>query len=666
MSRDRKKLNLIISNQKWNVWETIKELIDNYENSKIWLKEEDLFKSFNHIQYNIWSNKTSFKRSWKKWLNFYDLKNKVIHLEDKCFEPFWFVPETLWLLIHETLHSYFSKWKEWTRDFIFDKEKNKFSEVVNIFEDFRINSLSWSFIFYWQEIIKSIYSNIHLEQSKSFDFNSISEENLKKNKYNSLKNYSLAVSVQRIWWTMFDKDLINFYELSDKIKSIFPNECSKILEFVNSIVRKYWTYSKIEDKIKETFTNFVYDIYENIYQIFKDSLEEDENNQEWNENERQDNESKWIWWLPNMNPFDQELEESNESEMNSNSWSWDFNHESKESWEDGEINKENFEKVKNINETNWKNENWQDKKQEKKFQDENKINEEDWIDDYLNNFSKQVWSKIDIHKERKKEDYEKKYDEIARKNSHIIWELYTKLFTILQNKKDTITTWFDKWRTIDWNSLMKNQLKILWWSLRKDQLFKWSFKRQNKEWKKVLNVFWIWLDDSWSMLWDPMKTVIESSVIIFETLKKLSIWFCSSSFIWKIFDWRKDSLDYKKVSNLKAEWCNYEIWLLDNLMKDVWNLVKRSISYEEINCVYILITDWFCNIYDINNIKERVERIKKNWNKVIVLWIFEHDYDKKQTIKNFENLYWKWNFKYLNDVNLLPETLITIIKNNFK
>lgn len=697
---DRDKLLSIIESQSWSIGETIKELVDNYEKSETWLST--LLDSFDHVQYQVWYNKTVIDRSRKKNLNYFNLKTKQIHLEDRCFDPKQFVPEAIWLLVHETLHSYFTKWREWIDDFVFDAKKPWFNEIVNIFEDFRINTMSSNFMFYWQEIIKSIHAE-YITENKN-NFNVPSEEDIKNFKLMYLKNFALSRSIKRIWWTMFDKELQVSYDTADKVEKVFPNECYLIESFLKRMIPQYWTFSIIKSDIRWYFDLFVEDLYNNIYEIvFRELYEkEKEKQQNWNQSwnqwgqklDQSDSWDSWSWqwqwewkwekqeWSSSWNSKWKENWEKESWEDWNPSWKWWWNQEEKEeewqwnwwNWEpksfnpfeeefdwlesfewnewdeeqDEQFNEDVIEEVKEKNKEAWKDENsswWDDSNWDRSWEVSNK---EAW---------RSGWWKF-LYKE-----WNTEYDKIAKKYNQVIWDLYTKLFTVLQKKRDTIKGWFDKWKTVDWNTLIWNKMKILAWQLRNNELFKWSFKRQMKEWKKALNVIALWLDDSWSMQWDPIKILKESSVIISEALRRLSVNYCVDTFTQKIFEW-DNSLDYKKIWDIEAWYWNNELKMFKSLKENVEKLIKRSIWFEVVNWLYIFITDWYC--YDAERIKEVVKEIYDEWHKIFVIWIFEDWYDKERTTGDFEAIYWKWTFEYLDDVYQLPTALIRIIKDNFQ
>lgn len=708
---DRSKLIKIIESQSWEIWKTIKEMVDNYEWNSSWISW--LIDSFYHIQYMIWSTKTEFLKSNKEFLNYFNLVTKKIFLEDRCYDPKEFVPETIWLVVHETLHCYFSKWHEWINNFIFDKSKPWFWQIVNVFEDFRINSMSWNFMFYWQEMVKSIYVWFNKTLTDRWQDITPNDQQIISDKLSALINFSLWESIKRIWWTMFDSDLEdNYYLWADLAKKHYPNETYIIEEFIKKIVPQYWTYSLIKNDIRWTFQTFIEDLYENIYlPIFKELFENQKNQQQqkqnqqwgwswWNQWEEWEK-SEWNWWDSSWGNWWKEdsndkdnwswnnsEDEKNDSQDNKNWW-WNWKEQNKEqeqkdkdwkwwwSWEDKE-KEDKWEKwnKKSVNpfewefDQEWDFEWWEDWEiNEENVKDVEEKNDQAWKwKDWWEKNEKEHWSKI-AWKWWWAPLYEKwntEYDEIATKYSHIIQDLYTKLFTVLQKKRDTIQSWFDKWRTVSWNILIQNKLKVLSWQLKNDQLFNWAFKRQMKEWKKALNVIALWFDDSWSMYWDPIRTLKESWVVISEALRKLSVNYCVDTFTQKIFEW-DNSLDYKKIWDIQANYWNDEIKMFNSLIENVDKLVKRSIWFEEVNWLYIFITDWYCWDSVWQRIKNDIlKRIHEKWHQVFVIWIFEDEYDQKETRESFENIYWASNFVFLDDVKKLPDSLIWILKENFK
>lgn len=590
------------------LWTFIKDFYDKYD---CW-KNIDL-NDLKDIQKIIWYIDIDIKNSWKEKMNYYDMKWKKIFLEPKVFQPKNFSIESIWLLIHETLHIYFTKWTNQNEfvDFIFDEKKPLFSQVFNVFEDIRINNLSNSFFEKWEDYIKLIYLNYWSKE----------KWNLKSTMWNSLEliHYSIIKWVERLWDKRLNKFMKDELLWCGELKWILKEKTNIIDDFINSIYSK--KYSDSIDKIRKNSDSFLKDINEKIYPLIIEDLEQEQQSwwRSWMNSKNDNSKSKWNWkWWENYSDDIQSYIE----------WIWSsmdpFN------WENNEDQKE---LMKEDNST--------------------------WNSDDLkvNDSSFRKWNKKSENELFKKT---KEYIEVKNRNFHIINSLKSRFLQKLEKRRTKVEEWFNKWKTISSNKLIKNILRNKTWEIKRNEILNWTFKKINQKWNKILNLVFICIDKSWSMNWDNIETAKEASIIIVEALRNLDTKFSINAYDadnYTIYDWDYSN-DYKNIIDIQSWGWTSEINTLNEVEKR-FDFLKKTIWwwYNEINWISMLITDWFWD----SCVKESVEKLKKKNIFCYWIWIWKFCWEKE-----LEKAYWEnWYIKLSNlkDLpKLLPELIIKKLK----
>lgn len=645
---------LTMNSYQYRQWfNLVKEFYEEFE--KTWRSiNKNIYTMLDRIVSKVWYTNIEVKSSEKKWVNFYNLLNKEIYLEPKCFEPKNFTVETVWLTLHETLHVYFSKWVKQDKylDFIFDKNKPMFPQIFNVFEDIRINNMSKYFYLRWQDYIKLIYHTFW----KEWNWYDLSKIEPKWEKV-ELMNYSIIQWALSIGNQEFNQFLSGQVSYRDKLRKVLPEETRLIDEFIEEILN--FKFNRSNRLIREDGDIFVREIYDRMYHLIYDEQKQKEENEKTKENlkkllkelEKQDKEKekqenneqnerneedekqelekrnseidemsteelkkeiiKKFW----KNPFEWDLSEKENMEWNSNDHDQIIVH-----WENDDWNENNFLKVNSVSTKNWK-------------------------------------SKSElIH-------WENTYKKIVQRNSIFIENLRSKLFQILEKRRTKIEAWYDRWKTISSRVLMQNVLKNKAWEIKRREILNWTFKRMTQEWKKILNLVTVSIDKSWSMGWNNMKKAKESAVIVIEALKRLDTIITVNAYDWEnytIYDWWYNN-EYESVSSIFADWWTNEIETMIESMKQFEsNKNKYQQWYHWINSILIILTDWYWDWEAYKKVKE----LNKKW--VIVLWIWINENELNDDHSIFEKTYWKWNYFILNEVNDLPKLLPNLIVDNLK
>lgn len=633
----------------------IKDFYDKYEN---WNYELDISDA-KMISHNVWYININIHNSWKEWMNYYRLKEKDIFIEPKCFNNIKdFSLETVWLILHETLHCYFTKWENQEKfiEFIFDENKPMFSQIHNIFEDIRINNLSEKFYYRWQDYIKLIYIN-------AFNKTKIHEVKSQKLKI-ELANYSVIQWTLSIW----DQRLNHFLKTSiakrDEIREMFPEETKLIDNFIEDIINHHYDSKNFND-LRKDWDRFAIEVFEKMYPLIIDQNEE---------KEKQEEMKKKLEDLKNQ------MEKNKEDNQQKEQWNnWEDNEKRNKWWEqESDWKQWNNGKstMEEILDTFWEMSpfNWEESKENQElWNKENKDSWKEWdsIHDWIKSEKSSSWGNLFNWKLRSKEVIKEKiindstYDKIVLENKIVISNLKSKFLQTLEKRRTSIKTWFNNWKTISSRVLMSNILKSKSWEIRKNEILNWTFKKLENNSKKILNVISICIDKSWSMHWENIELSKKASVIVVEALKNIDTQITVNSFDQEnhtIYDWWYNN-DYKKITWITADWWTSEINTLMEVEKQFKKLKSKfEKKYHEINWISILITDWFWD----DNAKIEVDKLRKENIYSIWIWISTNDYEKNEIEENLLNTYWEWNYFILDDVKNLPVLLPKIVVNQLK
>lgn len=253
------------------------------------------------------------------------------------------------------------------------------------------------------------------------------------------------------------------------------------------------------------------------------------------------------------------------------------------------------------------------------------------------------------------------------------WDLYNEIWTLIPKftrklnsivKDNSISrTW---WAFLTWKLNSKRLYKIATWD---NKLFTRKLEKKHKDY-----IVWLLIDYSWSMQWPKSRLAVKSAILMAEVLNNVGIKFEIVWFNLEYVEFKKANQKYdSKVKNRLATSLN------DNRGSQ-WNndwFAIRKMNYSLLNNsndnterILIVLSDWKpapiweMDWKDVKIFKHKyykdfdiISEIDKwsKYTKIIGIWI--NDDSVKQFYKDYI---------ILNNIELLPETLLNKLKNNIK